>query len=1092
MAHLARLASILALVWCLVVFWGFWRPLSSPDSNSCRRVSMSPAYAKLHAFDASHTPLASKYSLYLYREQGRDKMPDPERHSFTLHGTPVLFIPGNAGSFKQVRSIASESTIQYYNDPSPFSNNLDFFTADFNEDFTAFHGRTMLDQAQYLNEAIRFILSLYQHNDNPPTSVILLGHSMGGIVARVMLSLPNYLSNSVNTILTLAAPHSAAPTTFDGDLLQVFMLTDDFWRMGLSANNNSKLSKIARDRLGDISIVSITGGHLDTTLPADYTSLDGLVPPRNGLTVSTTGIPGVWTPIDHLAIVWCDQLRHVLAKILLELVDKNSPSQTVSLENRMEIFKRHLLTNFDEEFEVSKEINDQSHLPYLLKFDYKQLTESSKQNPIQPAKKIIKRDESTPQMQVFYIPKDDLKFKFNFISSMKPVMINDFASYNISSSPSIMLCKTAAAEDSIDYDLVFDYTSKSTTQYIELECISVHDSIQTIPRSDSKVKSLADSSFKGKNSPFYSLEISPSVLSRYNTVVVVESLDRIDPNEFIVANMELDDICHEVLGSESLWSLIWQGADITLVPHSCSIVDIDVPVVRSGLFAYQLDVRYKKSKVEKFTPLIGQHVPGELKWHININDDSILNIIINGEAPYVPIPKDGKNNLKLKVFSDSTSEEIMDIYLSIDWLTTFSLVVLKYRLSIIGFPLFVTISCFILQLINWIQVGIFPSFDVALNKLCSGKLFLSLLFGFSIASPISSSKLLGPYISKLDPVSSPNWSLLPDNMEVNWNFLGIEEYNLWFYGPLLFCVSIVLNYIVHTLIVTAKDSAVVIVKILLRPGEQDSSVTKRGIKLSKLFVLPLTIVTFILSLIFLKLGFTVQGRIRRSIGVVVLTILVLLYLPYQFAYIVAFIAHAVGVLKLSVSNERSIESKEDNKDNETFKLNSLASKSQMNFNITLLLLLLWILPIQVPILIVWIHNLSLRWTTPFSSHHNVLAILPIILVVLACNRNTNIGIDQSSDKIKEKVKSQAPSSSINEWALQSILIGMLTYMAFYCVMFGTRHLFFIHGLFDIICVILLVCWVSGTLGGTMHTVGLMGYSRGWRNTPNEETSIKAR
>lgn len=1090
MAPLARLASLVALLWCVLVFWGFTKPLSSPNSNSCRPVSMSPAYAKLHAFDASHTPLASKYSLYLYREQGKDVIPDPKQHLFTLSGTPVLFIPGNAGSFKQVRSIASESTIQYFNNQALFSNNLDFFSADFNEDFTAFHGRTMLDQAQYLNEAVKFILSLYQHNDNPPTSVILLAHSMGGIVARVMLSLPNYHPNSVNTILTLAAPHSAAPTTFDGDLLQVFTLTDDFWRLGFSENDDSKLSKIAQDRLQNISIVSITGGHLDTTLPADYTSLDGLVPIKNGLTVSTTGIPGVWTPIDHLAIVWCDQLRHVLAKILLEIVDKNSSSQTLSLPKRMEVFKRHLLTNFDKDFELPKGINDVGgHLPYLLKFDYKQVTESSKQKPIQPSKKIMKRDESSPQMQVFYIPKEDFQFKFNFISSLKPIMINDFENdSNVSNSPSILLCKTATAENEIDYNLVFDYTSKSTTQYIELECISIHDSIEIIPRSDSEVTSLGESSFKGKKSPFYSLEIPPSVLSHYNTVVVVESPDEIASNEFIIADMELDDVCHEVLGSKSLWGLIWKGADITLVPHSCSIVDIDVPAVRSGLFAYHLDVRYKKSKSERFSPLIGQHIPGELKWHINIDDDSILNVIITGEAPYVPIPKDGKNNLKLKVFSDRTSEEILDIYLSIDWFTTFSLVVLKYRLSIIGFPLFVTISCYILQLLNWIQIGLFPTFGFALNKLCTGKLFLGLLFGFSIASPISSSKMLGPYISLLDPVGSPDWSLLPNNMEVNWNFLGIEEFNLWFYGPLMFCVSIVLNYIVYSLIIILKDLIVFVVKDILKPGTSDTTSTNNS-TLSKLFVLPLNIVTFILSIVFLKLGFTIQGRIRRSIGVVVLTILVLLYLPYQFAYIVSFIAHVVGVLRLSVSNERYIE---ETKDEEKVRLNSNASKSQINFNITLLLLLLWILPIQVPILIVWVHNLSLRWTTPFSSHHNVLAILPIIMVVLVCNRNTTVDIDNSSPGKPQK--GNFNTASISDRALQYILIVMLTYMAFYCVMFGTRHLFFIHGLFDIICVILLVCWVSGALGGTMHTVGLMGYSRGWIDIPDElqTGSIKAK
>lgn len=43
--------------------------------------------------------------------------------------------------------------------------------------------------------------------------------------------------------------------------------------------------------------------------------------------------------------------------------------------------------------------------------------------------------------------------------------------------------------------------------------------------------------------------------------------------------------------------------------------------------------------------------------------------------------------------------------------------------------------------------------------------------------------------------------------------------------------------------------------------------------------------------------------------------------------------------------------------------------------------MLWILPINLPVLVVWIHNLAVHWLTPFSSHHNILSIMPYILVV---------------------------------------------------------------------------------------------------------------
>jgi hypothetical protein len=43
--------------------------------------------------------------------------------------------------------------------------------------------------------------------------------------------------------------------------------------------------------------------------------------------------------------------------------------------------------------------------------------------------------------------------------------------------------------------------------------------------------------------------------------------------------------------------------------------------------------------------------------------------------------------------------------------------------------------------------------------------------------------------------------------------------------------------------------------------------------------------------------------------------------------------------------------------------------------------MLWVLPINLPVLVVWIHNLSVHWLTPFSSHHNVLSIMPFLVLV---------------------------------------------------------------------------------------------------------------
>lgn len=274
-----------------------------------------------------------------------------------VKGIPVLFVPGNAGSYKQVRSFASEAANYFHRivlqDPDAVPSGqrpLDFFSVDFNEDFTAFHGQTLLDQAEYLNEAVAYILSLYHKPEKSirdpslpdPTSVIIVGHSMGGMVARTMLTLPNYQANSINTIITLSAPHARPPVSADADIVLVYKRTNDYWRQAYSqkwANNNP---------LWHVTLVSIAGGGLDTVVPSDYASINSIVPKSHGFTVFTAAIPRVWTGMDHLELTFCDQFRKVLIRTLFNIVDVNRPSQTRPRAERMSVFKRWFLTGLED------------------------------------------------------------------------------------------------------------------------------------------------------------------------------------------------------------------------------------------------------------------------------------------------------------------------------------------------------------------------------------------------------------------------------------------------------------------------------------------------------------------------------------------------------------------------------------------------------------------------------------------------------------------------------------------------------------------------------------------------------------------------
>lgn len=274
-----------------------------------------------------------------------------------MKGVPVLFIPGNAGSYKQVRPLAAEAAYHYHNvlrhDENAIRGGkraLDFFSVDFNEDITAFHGQTLLDQAEYLNDAISFILSLYHNpsrsirdSDLPdPSSVIIVGHSMGGMVARTMLTMPNYQSNSINTIVTLSAPHTRPPVSFDGDIVKTYKEVNDYWRHAYSQ------TWAIDNPLWHVTLISIAGGGLDNVLPSDYASLASLVPDTHGFTVFTASIPNVWTGMDHLAITWCDQFRKSVVRSLYDIIDVSRPTQTLPRAERMRGFKKWLLTGLED------------------------------------------------------------------------------------------------------------------------------------------------------------------------------------------------------------------------------------------------------------------------------------------------------------------------------------------------------------------------------------------------------------------------------------------------------------------------------------------------------------------------------------------------------------------------------------------------------------------------------------------------------------------------------------------------------------------------------------------------------------------------
>lgn len=95
-AKLRVAVLVIITIWIgLLALYGLLKPIS----NGCIMTYMYPTYIPISTNDGGSS---AKYGLYLYHE-GWKKI-DFNEHIKQLSGVPVLFIPGNGGSYKQARS----------------------------------------------------------------------------------------------------------------------------------------------------------------------------------------------------------------------------------------------------------------------------------------------------------------------------------------------------------------------------------------------------------------------------------------------------------------------------------------------------------------------------------------------------------------------------------------------------------------------------------------------------------------------------------------------------------------------------------------------------------------------------------------------------------------------------------------------------------------------------------------------------------------------------------------------------------------------------------------------------------------------------
>jgi GPI inositol-deacylase len=1031
------------------------------DPKGCGMSFMTPTYIKMDGFDSEYSRFASKYGLYLYREEGVDQY-NPATGNLGLQGAPVLFIPGNAGSYKQVRSVSSEASRYWKGKSRDREEDLhgkrafDFFTLNFNEDLSAFHGQTLIDQAEYVNEAIAYILSLYHDtvrgrkgNMNgslpDPSSVILIGHSMGGIVARTVLVTSKYQTGSVNTVITMSTPHARPPVAFDADIVSLYDMINDYWRMSYLSSDEGF------NPLAQTTLISIAGGGLDTTVPSDYTSVGSIVPETHGFTVFTSGIPDIWTGMDHLAITWADQMRKVLVKAMFDIVDVRRPGQTVSRAERMQAFRKHLLTGLEADAEKNLIESDVIH-NVLLTLGR---TETEKGGSV-AIRRLGAQDEPSTRLLPIPITSKHGQTGFSLLTNRA---MDEYGSFG--DELEVLFCSTfPLSTGSANAMPIQIDQSNGDSSATRLACKRPTGDAIKLPASTRTSQNAFD-----QRTPFTFLQYDARDLQDFQLVVIIDKSTEIS-SDWILA--EFTDTSASITKSDaSLLRLLLRGDSFELPSKRAMVNEIKVPALHSSLLAYKLKLRQHGcgDETELFTPLVRQHIESphhESKFFVNFKEGDVN---LHGIAPFMPPSLDGSNpgldGVAFQIWSDPTCNSALEVSLHADLPGSFGKLSIRYRTIFAVFPLLVVAMTLRKQFRVYDNSGVFISFAEALDqslRLPLPVLLLSMTFfatAFSTAGSISS------------PVSAN--TTIPD-FGKNDLLLGSQDSFFWFLIPLagLVCVGacVALHYLVLALLHLFVGLGRLYSKVRSSPASYNAlpaSPTSSGDEKDAILHKDKPLAP---SLPTIQLFNTSTPR-RRLINTLLLLGLVATVIPYPFAYVVACLVQLATTTR-ALSHYYATSTSAT-----TTPPRTLAAANFFNYTYAVLILMLWVLPLNLPILIVWVHNLAVPYWSAFGSHHNILAIAPFIVLV----ETLAGGVMVPRLRLGKKGQSKGKGKSSSAGGGGGVLLGggygrVVTNVGFfglavYAAVYGMTWAYRLHW---IACVVAgwlsFVHWLGGRMAGS--------------------------
>jgi hypothetical protein len=352
---LVQLLQYLILLgpWAFLSWGGVLWCTKLSTHDECDMTWMQPNYERIHEADAllNHP----HYSLYRYQDS-RDPRPSKEqrrdgRHIEKSTGTAtasaLLFVPGHAGSYQQVRSLGAHAIrLTRRNIPAHQERQVQqsllllssdhnqngthdaqdksvswwwdgVYSLDLREEPTGLHGRFVEEQAEFIGRAVRYLQDSLRYAD-----VAIVAHSLGGYSSMLALARDDrHHLTSYRTLLTFATPHLHPVLSWD-------------WTLRSTHREIARwfASRRELDDQNDLVLVSVSGGLRDEIIPPrSCRAVTSATAPKNPAQPSVftwMATDLLKTPIDpgklpahlgmdHRAIVWCHNLLEPMLDVVL-------------------------------------------------------------------------------------------------------------------------------------------------------------------------------------------------------------------------------------------------------------------------------------------------------------------------------------------------------------------------------------------------------------------------------------------------------------------------------------------------------------------------------------------------------------------------------------------------------------------------------------------------------------------------------------------------------------------------------------------------------------------------------------------------------